>query len=256
MIARLPLNIKAPKPFQHREHTFPKLKQITVNGVRHYEVPTELSGSLEPLLLPSITTILAANKEKKKALAAWKKRIGEDAAKKISNHATSRGTSLHRLCENYLTNSEVEIKTLFEKENFNKIRGILEEHIYEVHCIEQKMYSLEYGIAGSTDLICEWALPSAGEVLPTVVDFKTSGKAKAKYKQRIREYFIQGAAYALMFEEMTGIHVPQIAIVIVVEEELYPELVMAETKDWIHPLEEAIASYKESIHVQQEENIN
>jgi len=59
------------------------------------------------------------------------------------------------------------------------------------------------------DLIAEWD----GEL--AVIDFKTSSKTKKE--SWIDGYFMQSSAYALMFEELTGIKVNKIVIAIAVE---------------------------------------
>ena len=52
--------------------------------------------------LPSVTTVLGA--QKKAAIFEWRKRVGEEEANRISKQATSRGTNVHTICENYLNN--------------------------------------------------------------------------------------------------------------------------------------------------------
>ena len=66
-------------------------------------------------------------------------------------------------------------------------------------------------MAGRVDCIAEWD----GKL--SVIDFKTSRKTKRK--ECIDNYFMQCTSYAIMFEEMTGIPVPQIVVAITVEGE-------------------------------------
>ena len=50
----------------------------------------------------SITSIISFyNREK---FAKWRKRVGEETANEITRKATSRGTDMHTLTENYLKN--------------------------------------------------------------------------------------------------------------------------------------------------------
>ena len=83
------------------DHCPPKelleLETEAIAGKRHYITP---SGSY-----PSITTILSAFP--KPELMEWKKRVGEAEANRISSLATSRGTKIHSLCEQYLLNEEI-----------------------------------------------------------------------------------------------------------------------------------------------------
>ena len=56
------------------------------NGKRHYVTP-------EGELYPSITTVLG--ELSKAAIQAWRERVGEEEANKISGKASRRGTSVH-----------------------------------------------------------------------------------------------------------------------------------------------------------------
>ena len=74
----------------------PKLERETIEGVRYYSVPDED----ELLKLVSITSITSHyNKE---IFTNWRKRVGNETADRITKAATSRGTDMHTLTENYL----------------------------------------------------------------------------------------------------------------------------------------------------------
>jgi genome maintenance exonuclease 1 len=51
----------------------------------------------------------------------------------------------------------------------------------------------------------------------SIVDFKTSRKPKRE--EWIQHYFIQATCYALMAEELYGIDIPQIVIIIAIDNE-------------------------------------
>jgi hypothetical protein len=213
----------------------------TVNGKRHY--------TIDGVAYPSITTVLSYDPEKIRALARWRARVGQDEADKVSRHSTTRGTALHKLCENYLTHNQTDIKNYLEKENFFKVKSLLERGVGPMYCMEKPLYSRELGVAGRCDLITEFKTDLDSRYYPTVIDFKTSGKTK--YHKNIHQYFVQGAAYATMFQEMTGVEVPRIVIIIVTEELNEPQVFVEQTKTWIQPLNKAIATYRESIHVKE-----
>jgi hypothetical protein len=229
----------------------------TIDGKRHY--------TIDGVFYPSITTILAADPIKQEILRRWRKKVGNAEATKIGRQAISRGKGLHKLCEDYIGLNQVEIKTHTERENFFKVKQTLDSHrIGKIYCIEKPLYSKALGIAGRCDLILDWYedgieisgakindfMSYPGTQCPTIVDFKTSGKTK--YRKNIHQYFIQGAAYATMFHEMTGIAVPRIAIVIVTEELPEPQVFIESTETWMQPLKEAIATYRETIGENQE----
>ena len=77
----------------------PNLQSVTQpDGKRFYTLP---SGKV----VPSVTTVIGAMK--KKSIMAWRKRVGEEEANRISSQASSRGTNVHTLCEKYLNNEPI-----------------------------------------------------------------------------------------------------------------------------------------------------
>jgi genome maintenance exonuclease 1 len=79
-------------------------------------------------------------------------------------------------------------------------------------------------VAGRVDCVAEFDGKLA------IVDFKTANRQKDEDK--IINYFMQCAAYAVMFEERTGIPVPRIAIVIAVDSD-HPQLFVKRRNDYI-----------------------
>ena len=65
--------------------------------------------------------------------------------------------------------------------------------------------------AGTADCIADW------NGIPSIIDFKTSRKEKKE--EWIENYFLQATTYALMFEERIGICIPQIVILIAVDDQ-------------------------------------
>jgi len=157
---------------------------------------------------PSVTTVLGVLS--KHAIMAWRKRVGEEEANKISRQASTRGTKIHALCEDVLNNKDVDINemSLLDQEMFKSFRPVL-DRIDNIHCQEVALYSNHLRMAGRVDCIGEFD----GKL--SVIDFKTSGKPKKK--EWIENYFAQAAAYGIMYEERTGIPVAQSVILIAVE---------------------------------------
>jgi len=77
------------------------LNTETVDDKRYYVTP---SGQR----LPSVTTVLGAMK--KKEIMAWRRRVGEAEANRVSKLATGRGNRVHTLAEKYLMNESIEWK--------------------------------------------------------------------------------------------------------------------------------------------------
>ena len=183
--------------FKHVELNLPKLERETIDGIRYYKVPDD-----EDLIkLVSITSVTSF--KNRQFFANWRKKIGEEAADKITRQATSRGTDMHTLVEYHLKNEKLpEVQPLSEflfkiaKSELNKINNI--------HALESSLYSKVLGIAGTVDCIAEYN----GEL--SIIDFKTSKKPKPR--EWIEHYFVQCAAYACMLYEITGIPVKKFVI--------------------------------------------
>jgi genome maintenance exonuclease 1 len=211
--------------FNHIPHELPKLKRITSpDGSRVYETP---SGRA----YPSVTTVTGLHK--KKAIMEWRKAVGEQAANEISRKAANRGTRIHGLCEKYLSNNEVD-PGYFDKDMWDSFKGQL-DCINNVYALEAQLYSDHLEVAGTVDCIAEYN----GRL--SVIDFKTS--RRQKQRDDIHDYFMQCSAYAVAFEERTGIPIPQIAILMAVEDE--EPLIFIEKRDtWIEGFKNLREEYR------------
>ena len=200
------------------------------NGKRHYVTP---SGEL----YPSITTVLG--ELSKAAIQKWRKRVGETEANKISGKASRRGTKLHSVCEAYIQNKEEYLngETPHIVELFKTIEPFF-ERINNIQGVELALYSDHFGIAGRTDCIAEF------DGVLSVIDYKTSNKIKKK--EWCEKFFAQGAFYGIAYEELTSIPVPQVVIIIAVENE-QPQLFVEKRDDWTHLIWEAKKLYELNI---------
>ena len=194
--------------FTHKAVKLPNLVTTTLNKKRFYNTP-------EGNLYPSITTVLSIRK--KEGLVEWRKRVGDDVANYISGNAVRRGIKIHEMCEDYLNNmNEDALKETYEKDNFlhwclfKQLRDQALCDIDNIYVQEVGLYSDKYKVAGRVDCIAEF-----NGVL-SVIDFKTSTKERTDGWNE--NYYIQGAAYAEMFEERTEIKVNQIVILVVTED--------------------------------------
>lgn len=215
--------------FNHIHHDFPKLTRAEIDGSRVYLTP-------EGLHYPSVTTVLS--EYSKKGITQWRKKVGEDQANAISRHASTRGTSLHFLAEKYLQNETVPFADadMFAKTLYTRIKPELNK-INNIQCQEVPLYSDKLGLAGTPDCIAEY-----DGVLSTI-DFKSSSKPKRE--SWIQNYFMQGAAYSQMFEEHTGIKVPQIVIIVGVDTENHAQVFKTTPEEHMNALRYYINLYKE-----------
>jgi genome maintenance exonuclease 1 len=211
--------------FNHVQLEFPKLKRVTAdNGSRVYETP---SGKA----YPSVTTVTGLLK--KQAIMEWRKRVGEEEANKISSKAANRGTRIHSLCEQYLLNKEI-VPNMFDVDMWQNMKPHL-HNINNIYALEQPLYSDHLEVAGTVDCIAEYN----GKM--SVIDFKTS--RRLKHRDDIHDYFMQCSAYAVAFEEMTKIPVPQLVILIAVDDEK-PLVFVEKRNEWIDGFKDLRAEYK------------
>lgn len=173
------------------------LQQINTDSGRYY-------GGAN-FKYPSVTTVTSLHTAD--AIKAWRERVGAEEANRISTKASRRGTSIHSLCEAYLRNGKAPVG-LADKEMFGAIRPHL-DLLDNIHCLETKMVSHKLKVAGTVDFIGDYKNKLA------VVDFKTSGKPKQR--EWVDHYFMQCAAYACMFWEMTDILVEDLCLIIGVD---------------------------------------
>ena len=205
----------------------PVLESVTQpDGKRYYVSP---SGKK----LPSVTTVVGA--QKKQALLEWRKRVGEEEANRISRQASSRGTNVHSICENYLNNEEIPFQMNDAYEMFHSIIPEL-KRINNIHYQEAALWSKTLGMAGRVDCIAEY------EGVLSVIDFKTS--KRVKNKEDIDNYFAQCVAYSMMYEELIGEPINNLVIVMAVENSV-PLIFKQQTSDHIPGLVRAIQYYKE-----------
>jgi len=192
--------------FEHDFWTFQPLVRTEIDGNRHYI-------GADGVPYPSVTTILGARTDKS-GLVKWQNSVGAEKAERIRVQAGNRGTAIHAIAEAYLLNEEnYPAKTMpVNKMTFDSIRPVLDERVGVIHAIEAPLYSARLHTAGQTDCIAMF------DGVMSVVDFKTS--LRLKQESYIQSYFIQATCYATMAEELTGQKIPQIAIVIAVDNEL------------------------------------
>ena len=214
-----------------------ELEAITSESGRVYLVP---SGNK----YNSITTILKPYNQH--IIENWREAVGEEKANKISGMAARRGEALHLACEKYLLN-EMDFKFRQNmmpniKQLFLQLKPEIDKNIGKIYAIEQPLYSDELQVAGRVDLIAEWN----GKL--SIIDYKTSSKFKEE--KDIQNYFMQCTAYAIMFEERTGIAIDDIVIAVSVESENTPQIFCRKKIDYVEQLKYFVRLNLESISKQ------
>ena len=220
--------------FNHSDkYKFEDLPRKVIDGKRYYVTP---DGNR----YPSVTTI--TSQASAKSIAIWRKRVGEDEANRISKKATTAGTKVHKLCEDYVNNEEM----LYEDvtpENlfmFKQIKPILDIYLEEVWAVECPLYSDYLRVAGQCDCV------GIFQGKPAIIDFKTASKRKRR--SWITNYFMQESAYAVMFEEMTGKPIVNLVTIIAVAND-EPQLFIEQRDDHIGYFQQWRQTYKERYDV-------
>ena len=162
------------------------------NGPRTYKVGEKK--------VPSVTTILNATQspEKKASLNAWRERVGHQEAQRIMIDASTRGTEMHYVLEQYING----------KGYFNLSKKGAQARLMAHRLIEDglgpltKVFGSEVNLAyedqwaGSTDLVAIY------DGKPSIIDFKQSNKPKKE--EYITDYYYQIAAYSLAHKKQHG----------------------------------------------------
>ena len=221
------------KEFNHNiiELGYEDLVAETTDTGRTYKCPDGSSFN-------SVTTVLKVLSED--AIQAWRRRVGEDVANKIGVRAANRGTAVHSIIERYLDNNVEYDKDVMPDvlSTFKDVQPILDKHITEILGLEAPLYSKHLKLAGRVDCV------GVFDNKLSIIDFKTSRKIKKK--EWIHNYFAQASAYAIMFEERTGIPVPQLVIIIAVDNE-EPQVFVEKRDDWTELLFKAKEIYESRV---------
>ena len=223
------------KKFIHRDDVgdFEVPERVEKDGRRYYVTP---DGNH----YPSITSILA--QQENLGLEVWKAKVGEKEAKRISQESAHIGTSVHQMAEFYLSNYIIKLKDEDKKivDTFNRLRFLL-GNINNIVGLEIPLFSDLLRVAGTCDCIAEYN----GKL--SVIDFKTSRKPKKE--EWIDDYYMQTFAYKLMFEEMTGIEIKQIVILVACVDSFDVQVFKKPAKDADEWLEKLVKIMKDNPHV-------
>ena len=214
--------------FTHLLHPeIPKIKQININGVRYYDTP---DGTLI-----SITSLL--KNFTPEGILEWRKAVGEDVANEVMRAAADRGSKVHKIIENCLSNKpENDLVGNYGELAARMFRQMVPalDKIDRIRALEKGLYSTRFGIAGRVDCIAEY------DKELTVIDFKTSTR---KRDERNETHLVQASFYSLAWEERTGEKVKQIAILTTTEDgEL--DVYRDDPSNHVDRLEEMIEEYK------------
>ena len=221
------------KKFKHvvLEEAFKDLNTVNKNGQRFYSTP---EGHY-----PSVTTVTGW--EKRQFFAKWRAENPKE-----SRRVLDRGNKLHNLIEDYI-NNRVDDKTTgglnpFILDLFILLKPELDK-IDNVYAQEVPLWSSTLELAGRVDCVGEYD----GKL--SIIDFK--GSTRTKRKEDIQNYFMQATAYAIMWQEMTGQKIDNIAILIATEQG-ESQVFQDNPIRYVKPLLKSIRDYQEEVLVNNE----
>ena len=203
----------------------PDLKTDMSEGFRQYVLPS--GGKYH-----SVTTV--TGHKKSEFFKEWRRKNPKE-----SRRVLTRGNKLHTAIENYLNNEEDFLSNLGPNE-YILFEQLLPElnSIDNITCQEVALWSDMLELAGRVDCIGEYN----GKM--SVIDFK--GSTRNKRKEDIDNYFMQATAYAIMWQERTGIKIDNIAILMSCEDgtvSVFESSPMKHTRD----LFQCIQDYKKTL---------
>jgi CRISPR/Cas system-associated exonuclease Cas4 (RecB family) len=213
-------------PTQWLEKRLPTLKRKNENGHRVYY---DEKGNR----YHSVTNVVGS--ADRKGLDEWRAKVGDAVADYVSIRSATTGTKTHKMVETYLANVKNTEENIFAKAHFNNIKPLL-ANIDFINGLETKLCSKELGLAGTVDCLAKY------KGVDSIIDFKTSSRKKKD--EWIKKYFLQTTAYSLMWEELTGIKVTQIVILISGEDGSRVEYIR-DRDEYVEELKEIIEKYNE-----------
>ena len=188
--------------FTHLLHPeIPKIKEVNINGVRHYDTP---DGTLI-----SITSLL--KNFTPQGILDWRKAVGAEKANEVMRAAAERGSKVHQIIESCLSNKpETDLIGHYGQlpaRLFSQMIPALDK-IDRIRALEQGLYSTRLGIAGRVDCIAEFD----GKL--STIDFKTATRKRDEINEN---YPVQATFYSIAWEERTGEKIDQIVILTTTE---------------------------------------
>jgi len=154
----------------------------------------------------SVTAMVSKTKPEKDKAGITRWQNTEPAHAYITQEAIEIGTQTHQLIEDYLNNEPSVLSCdLLSYAHFERLKPFLHK-ITEINGIEVQLYSDILKLAGTADCVGMYN----GNL--SIIDYKT--KRSNQRVEYIHDYFIQGTTYAIMWEELTGVAISQIVILV------------------------------------------
>lgn len=177
------------------------------------EVPEEMFVSKQYYLIKGkkfvrVTSSLSVIA--KPGLLTWFQRVGERESKRIIETRQVIGTKVHKLIELNLRGESIDLENYEQeiKESLLLFTEFKKQSKLQPEALEQRLWSTQYGYAGTCDYIGYYQTPKDFLVRGHTAKFSTKSFVLGDWKTSrdiYPEYWLQLAAYIVAFEELTGI---------------------------------------------------
>jgi genome maintenance exonuclease 1 len=172
-------------------YPYAEINREVKNGKRHYRTP-------DGRAVPSVTTVLSATKDMTH-LHAWRKRVGQSEAQRITTESANIGTVMHSSLEKHVKGADRTPGSNLIQQMAHKMANVIIDNgltgIDEIWGSEINLFYPEL-YAGTTDLVGVYK----GE--PCIMDFKQSRRLKKK--EWVDDYYLQLVAYSEAHNKMYG----------------------------------------------------
>ncbi len=186
-------------------------------------------------LFKSVTTMLYNTSSKSDGIRRWRESIGSSVADFITEEAKKNGIITHGVIEKYLNNEKIPELALLVRGHFSQLKLLLDK-IDNIYATEIPLYSYDMKLGGMADCIGEY------DGVDSLIDFKTSRRMKKE--EWVENYFLQATCYSKMWNDLTGIFINQIVILISCEDGKIQEFIR-KPSDYYSLLNERLEKFKE-----------
>jgi len=181
---------------------------------------------------PSVTTVLRVLSDR--AIAKWRKRVGEAEADRISEHACTRGTAVHEILEEFCLDKPIPRKSAEANSMAAQLVPIIRRNIGRVYRSESQLWSDKLRIAGRCDLIADW------RGVPSIIDFKTARKPKRE--EWIKGYLAQACFYSVAYWQRARHQAVQ-SVILIATDDGQPQVFVRPARPYYDTLVSARAKF-------------
>lgn len=208
-------------------------KHFYSGGLRWYQIGDHAA--------PGVTSVLAHTKDDT-GLKAWRNRVGDEEADRVTKESTWIGTYMHHCIECAVKREtpkppKDELQQLGARMAGEIIaRGL--RQVSEVWSVEATLFYPRL-YAGTTDMVGVWNGKEA------IIDFKSANKPKSEKHGHLDDYFCQAAAYAMAHNRLFGTNIETAVIFMCTRDLVFLDYVLEGRKflDYVGYLHDRVEAF-------------